>query len=124
MFGYGVSLPGAWEGVRAFLGFDAPKLGEVATWYEAAVQVLYSLSLGMGGIITLSSHNAKKFHADCQRHAVIVTAVDTATSLFAGLVVFAFLGSMADRVGVDIDQERIYRSSSCKLNSPIPELWT
>ena len=104
LFGWGVSLPGALEGVQALFWFDASKLGEVATWYEAAVQVFYSLSLGLGGIIALSSHNSKSFQSNCQRHAVIITAVDTATSLFAGSAVFAILGSMAHSVGVDIDQ--------------------
>ena len=68
-------------------------------WSTAASQIFFSLSVGYGGQLALSSYN--KFRNNCHRDAFIVGICNSVTSVFAGLVVFAILGNLAD--GKDIN---------------------
>ena len=123
---------GAWSGIKSYLSSDAAKLGEIDTWYEAATQVVYSLSLALGGIVALSSYNRSS--GKCQRDVIIIAAIDTATSLFAGLVVFTFLGCMAHAVDIEVAQvaEKISQSSrlvfvifpKALAGMAVPQLWS
>ena len=54
--------------------------------------------MGYGGQLALSSYN--QFRNNCHRDAFIVGICNSVTSVFAGLVVFAILGNLAD--GEDI----------------------
>ena len=62
-------------------------------WTAAATQIFFSLGLGFGGVISFSSYNSR--NNNCFKDAVIVTAVNAATSIFATLVVFAICGYRA-----------------------------
>ena len=68
-------------------------------WSTAASQIFFSLSVGYGGQLALSSYN--RFHNNCARDALIVGVCNSLTSVFAGLVVFAILGNLAK--GADFD---------------------
>ncbi len=86
-----VTLPGAEAGIQYYLKPDFSKItGE--SIIAALGQVFFSLSLGMGCIITYGSYLAKK--ANLQKNAIIVPCLDTGASLLAGLAilpaVFAF----------------------------------
>ena len=65
------------------------------------LQIFYSLSIGLGGLITLSSYN--KFHSNCHRDAVIIVICNACTSFFAGIIVFSVLGFIAKSTGRGID---------------------
>jgi solute carrier family 6 (neurotransmitter transporter, glycine) member 5/9 len=89
----GWTLPGAALGVKYFITPDWSKLRSTSVWYDAAVQVFFSLSSGYGGMITLASYN--KFHQHTLRDTLVVSICNAATSIFAGFVVFSYIGHLA-----------------------------
>lgn len=89
----GFSLPGAIKGIEAYVTPKWETLLTFQVWKDAAIQIIFSLGPACGSVITLSSYN--KFDRNCQRDAFLVATLNSATSLFSGMVVFAILGFMA-----------------------------
>uniref|UniRef100_A0A914VVV6 Transporter n=1 Tax=Plectus sambesii TaxID=2011161 RepID=A0A914VVV6_9BILA len=98
----GVTLPGMELGLQYYM-FEAnvTKLLTPKIWQEAATQVFYSYGIGFGSLITLASYS--KFKNNCCRDAIIITFVDCATSIVAGIAIFSILGFIATQQGVKID---------------------
>ena len=84
---------GGRNGVLFYVKPDLKKLGDVKVWYEAAIQIFYSLGVSSGCLITLASYN--KFDSNCYRDALLVSFLNNGTSVFAGFAIFAILGSLA-----------------------------
>ncbi|NP_001027998.1 sodium-dependent dopamine transporter [Macaca mulatta] len=96
----GVTLPGAIDGIRAYLSVDFYRLCEASVWIDAATQVCFSLGVGFGVLIAFSSYN--KFTNNCYRDAIVTTSINSPTSFSSGFVVFSFLGYMAQKHSVPI----------------------
>ncbi|ESO12936.1 hypothetical protein HELRODRAFT_159526 [Helobdella robusta] len=102
LFGRGITLSGSSDGILYYLKPDFNRLKEARVWDDAVNHVFFSTSNCWGGLIALSSYN--RFNYNCLRDAVVVTLMNYAAGIFAGLVVFSFLGFMAQTMGVSVDQ--------------------
>ncbi|EJY57747.1 AAEL008424-PB [Aedes aegypti] len=104
-----LTLEGAVDGVIFFI---KPQWGELLNpkvWYSATTQLFFSLSVGMGSIIMFSSYN--NFHHNIYRDAMIVTTLDTFTSLLGGMTIFSILGNLAHNLGIE-DISKVVKSGT------------
>ncbi|XP_076679950.1 sodium-dependent nutrient amino acid transporter 1 [Andrena cerasifolii] len=104
-----VTLEGAVTGILFFVTPKWSKLLDPSIWYAAVTQCFFSLSVCFGAIVTYSSHN--DFKHNIYRDALIVTSLDTVTSLIAGCTIFGILGNLAHEMGVE-DINKVVRSGA------------
>ncbi|XP_073829598.1 sodium-dependent nutrient amino acid transporter 1-like [Musca autumnalis] len=98
-----VTLDGALDGIIFFLKPNWGELLNLKVWKEAVVQCFFSLAVGLGPIVMFSSYN--KFNHNSHRDAIIVTSLDTVTSLIAGITIFGILGNLAHNLNIsNIDE--------------------
>lgn len=96
----GLTLPGAVEGVKAFITPDFSKILDWQIWVGAYGQIFYTLSLGFGIMIAYSSYLPKK--SDVIKNGVIAGFSNSVFSIIVGFGVFGILGYMANQQGVAI----------------------
>ncbi|XP_071808873.1 sodium- and chloride-dependent GABA transporter 1-like [Asterias amurensis] len=89
----GLLLEGSMDGILFYITPTFDKLGEPTVWVDAATQIFFSYGVGIGSLISLGSYNP--YRNNCLFDTLVVGVVNAATSLFAGLVIFAVLGYMA-----------------------------
>ncbi|XP_035794366.1 sodium-dependent nutrient amino acid transporter 1-like [Anopheles albimanus] len=94
-------LEGAWTGISFFFTPQWDKLASVEVWYEAVTQCFFSLSVCYGGIVAYSSFN--NFRNNVYRDAVIISWLDTFTSIIAGCIVFGVIGNLSHTTGQHIE---------------------
>lgn len=86
-----LTLPGAAKGLAFYLVPDFSKVS-ARTFYDAISQVFFSLSIGMGTLLTYGSYLSKK--ENLPSAALTVVLLDTSAAVLAGLMilpaVFAF----------------------------------
>ncbi|CAH1645505.1 unnamed protein product [Spodoptera littoralis] len=107
-----VTLPGADKGILFFITPQWSKILELRVWYAATTQVFFSLSTCSGALIMFSSFN--KFTQNVYRDSMIVTTLDTFTSLISGITIFGILGNLAFQTGED-DISKIITSGGSSL---------
>ncbi|XP_066255367.1 sodium- and chloride-dependent glycine transporter 1-like [Euwallacea similis] len=98
----GVILPGASDGILLYLKPDWDKLLKVDVWAAAASQTFYSFGIACGSLITLASYN--RFTNNCLRDAIVVSATNAFTSVYAGFAIFSMLGFLANEMGLPVDE--------------------
>ncbi|MEE9220476.1 MAG: sodium-dependent transporter [candidate division NC10 bacterium] len=86
-----VTLEGAWQGIAFYLNPDFSKV-TTATFLAALGQAFFSLSLGMGAMITYGSYLSQS--EDVVVATAAVSFFDTVIALLAGLVIFPALFSV------------------------------
>lgn len=87
---YAFTLDHAVEGLEFYLIPDPSKL-TIEVIYSALGQAFFSLSLGMGALITYGSYLKK--HEDIVFSGAIVTLADVIIAFLAGLMIFPFIFS-------------------------------
>lgn len=98
----GLFLPGAAIGIEYYLSPRLEKLADPQVWIDAAGQVFYSIGVGFGVHLTYASFN--NHNNNCHRDCLMTSAVNAITSVYSGLVVFVYLGYMAQNLGIEIDK--------------------
>jgi neurotransmitter:Na+ symporter, NSS family len=81
-----VTLPGAAEGLAYYMRPDLDRVFDVMTLNAALGQAFFSLSLGMGAMITYGSY--LRGNISIARAAGWVVVLDTSVALLAGLIIF------------------------------------
>ncbi|WP_345993249.1 sodium-dependent transporter [Sulfurimonas sp. HSL-1716] len=88
MFLYATTLDGFHKAVEFMFKPDFSKINSTA-FVTAVGHAFFTLSLGMGSIMTYSASLEK--NANLVKSSIIVVILDTAIALFAGLMLFTFL---------------------------------
>lgn len=87
---YSLTLPNAMAGVRFYL---IPELSEInsQTIFDGLKQAFFSLSLGMGALITYGSYVNK--NQNIVSSAAVISIADTSVAFLAGLMIFPLVFS-------------------------------
>ncbi|XP_073234250.1 sodium-dependent neutral amino acid transporter B(0)AT3-like isoform X2 [Porites lutea] len=102
----GVHLKGYQEGLALLFIPEFDRLKDPLVWLDAAVQIFYSLGVAYGSLIAFSSYNPIK--NDSTRDAITVCLINCATSIYASVVVFAFIGFQAeDKMDLCLDDQKV-----------------
>jgi NSS family neurotransmitter:Na+ symporter len=86
---YAATLDGAGAGYAYYLGADFSKLLSLDVLKDATGQAFFSLSLGMGAMLTFASYLGRD--VNLPRAAAIIAGADIAIAFVAGLVVFPMI---------------------------------
>ena len=98
---FALTQPGAVEGVGFYLSPDYSRLTDPSVWIAAFGQTFFSLSVGMGVMLTYGSYLGK---GDLFRNAAVITAADMLIAILAGLMIFplVFTAGLDPAAGVNL----------------------
>ncbi|KFV47989.1 Sodium- and chloride-dependent transporter XTRP3, partial [Tyto alba] len=89
----GLTLHGAVNGLVYMFTPKLEHLSNPKAWISAATQIFFSLGLGFGSLIAFASYNEPS--NNCERHAIIVSLINSTTSIFSSIVTFSIYGFKA-----------------------------
>ncbi|XP_004548584.1 sodium- and chloride-dependent GABA transporter 2 isoform X1 [Maylandia zebra] len=100
LFVRGMTLPGAFHGIKYYLYPNPERLADPLVWMDAGTQIFYSYAICLGCLTTLGSYN--KYNNNCYRDSFYLCLLNSATSFMSGFAIFSVLGYMSQKQGVDI----------------------
>ncbi|XP_010777892.1 inactive sodium-dependent neutral amino acid transporter B(0)AT3 [Notothenia coriiceps] len=100
-----LTLPGSTDGLVYLFTPNWEILKNPQVWLDAATQIFFSLSVAFGSFIAFSSYNAER--NNCERDAVLVGTINSATSLYASISIFSILGFKANSAYNSCNEENI-----------------
>jgi neurotransmitter:Na+ symporter, NSS family len=95
---YSLTLPNAMSGVKFYLVPDFSEL-RMQTVFDGLKQAFFSLSLGMGTLITYGSYLSKK--ENIPSSAAVISIADTSVAFLAGLMVFPLVHFLQYKLQID-----------------------
>ena len=95
---YSLTLPNAFSGVKFYLVPDFSEL-KIQTVVDGLKQAFFSLSLGMGALITYGSYLSKK--ENITSSAAVISIADTSVAFFSGLMVFPLVHFLAYKLNIN-----------------------
>ncbi|XP_047675329.1 sodium- and chloride-dependent GABA transporter 2 [Tachysurus fulvidraco] len=98
----GITLPGAWRGIRFYLYPDLGRLADPQVWMDAGTQIFFSYAICLGCLTALGSYN--KYNNNCYRDCVALCFLNSGTSFVAGFAIFSILGFMSFEQNVPISE--------------------
>ncbi|MFA5668397.1 MAG: sodium-dependent transporter [Balneolaceae bacterium] len=119
MIAYVLTQPGASEGVREYLLPDFSRINAKLI-FSAMGQAFFSLSLGMGALITYGSYLNKK--ENIPQAAAFVTLADVGIAILAGLLIIPSM-YVAKEAGIDIFVGEELASSTNLVFQILPALF-
>ncbi|KAH8405750.1 hypothetical protein KR215_008271, partial [Drosophila sulfurigaster] len=88
-----LTLPGAWQGIAYFVKPQWDQLLNPHVWYAAITQMFFSLAICFGTLVMYASFN--DFRKQVHKDVIIITSIDSFTSILAGCIIFGILGNLA-----------------------------
>ena len=98
----GVTLTGAGEGLKYLFKPDFSKLWDINVWVDAAIQIQFSSGVAFGPLMYYGT--ARKPDEKILKASYMVPIMNSATSLYAALGMFAFVGHVAHELNLPIDK--------------------
>lgn len=95
---YSLTLPNAISGVKFYLIPDVSEL-KIQTFFDGLKQAFFSLSLGMGTLITYGSYLSKK--ENIPSSAAVISIADTSVAFLSGLMVFPLVHFLQYKLQID-----------------------
>lgn len=97
-----LTLGGASKGLKFLFVPQWDKLYNFKVWFLAVNQIIFSSGVGFGPLVFYGA--CRKPDEKIVTSSVILPFINSATSIFAAIVLFSFLGHIAEKLDVEIDQ--------------------
>jgi len=98
------NFEGAADGRYIYLTPNWDQVFQPQTWIDAFSQIFFTLSIGFGIMVAYASYLPRD--SDVPTSAFLAAVGNCAFSIFAAFAVFAAIGMLADKQGVDLSEMR------------------
>ena len=129
LFFKGLSLEGHSMGWAYLFKPDWSKLFTLQIWGDAAGQVLFSAGLAQNTIVKFASHRNDKDPLFLS--TVMIPIMNFATSMFAAITLFSFIGYASFETGIPIDDMPVHGMEltfvvypALMTILPFPQVWS
>lgn len=97
-----LTLEGCGDGLYYLFVPDGSKLGDISIWVAAAKQILFSSGVGYGPLMYYGG--AREKDHKLLTVSYMIPILNSLTSIYAAITIFAFLGYAATQLGTPVDQ--------------------